>query len=66
MGVHSKFISLKPVASCPMLKYKFDVKKRQQERANAVLAIWHGNLDFVPETGQVANGRGRKKRIRLV
>lgn len=66
VGVHSKFISLKPVTSCPKLKYKFDVKKRQQERANAVFAIWHGNLDFVPETGQVANGRGRKKRVRLM
>lgn len=68
VGVHSKFISLKLVASCPMLKYKFDVKKRQQQRANAVFAIWHGNLDFVPETGQVENERGRKKkkRTRLV
>lgn len=38
-----------------MLKYKFDVKKEGNREPTLLFAIWHGNLNLVPETGQVAN-----------
>lgn len=37
-------------------------KKDSNRETMLFFSIWDGNLDFVPETGQVANERGRKRK----